>query len=224
MTDGRYCTLDQFKQYVIGTRTNPLNPTEFNGAVSGTPDDDILSRAILDAENYFGQFTGTYYDQDTMTLVQPVQCFVDGYGWLNLYARERAPVTAVSAIRLRDLLVPSRGWVDVGFTSDNLVLPPYAVGDTAPHPQSWHVQVYPTSPVAMRSVGEVMMQWTYTGGFATIPPALTMLISQMALFVYKFREMPTSKVIDASQGVMEMPTNFPPSIKSQMQLWCPVYG
>ncbi len=225
MTDGKYCSLALLKQYIIGSRTDPNNPTVFNGAVSGTPDDTLLSDCILQAEATFEQTCGSGFDQQTYASVQPVLNFVDGNGWLHLFARERGPVTAVSAVSFRDIVAGKTSWDTVSWSaSDGIILPNYAVTDTHPLPESWHVMLWPTSPLPSRATGQSLVRWSYTGGFATIPSSLALLIARYATYVYKFREAPIGTVTNLPLGTMTVPADVPPDIRRQMLLWSPVYA
>lgn len=224
--DGKYCTLVQFKQFLLGTRTDPNNPSVFNQQVIGTPDDNVLSNILLACESAFELHTGTGYDQQTYSAVQAFMPFVDVNGWLHLYARERGPVTAVSNITFRDIMFGgSTTWQAVTFDAVNdIVYPPFSATDTHPLPESWHIQVWPNPAMSQRATGQLLVKWTYTGGFATIPQALTTLIARMAMYQYKLREMPAGKVINQPLGTLTVPSDFPPDIRRQIELWSPRYA
>jgi hypothetical protein len=224
--DGKYCTLVQLKQYMGLNKTDPNNTTVYNGAVQGTPDDAVLSNCIINAEATFEQKCGTGFDQQTYTLVQGFRPFVDGDNFLHIFARERGPVTAITAVQVRDVFSKSTTWQPATFDAANdVILPAFYSSDTHPLPESWHVKMYLQSPALLpRASGQILVKWSYTGGFATIPQSLTELIQQMANYIYKVREMPIGKVVNQPLGTMSVPSNFPPNIISQINLWKPVYG
>jgi hypothetical protein len=225
-TDGKYCSLALLKQYLNMTKADSgstTNPTVYSGAVIGSPDDNLLTDCILQAESAFEQMTGSGYDQRTLTSVQSALTFVDGNGWLNLFARERGPVTAVSAIQFRDLR-GSAAWRDQSWVTDDLILPPYQSSDTGPHPESWHVRVFTATPLGSVATGQCLVRWTYTGGFATIPPALSLLVARMAGFIYKLREIGAGKVMNQPLGTITVPAMFPPDLRQQISLWSPVWA
>lgn len=225
-TDGKYLTLVQFKQFLLGTRTDPNNPSVFNQQVINTPDDAILSDLLLNAEAAFELMTGTGYDQQTYTLTQPFLNFVDANGWLHLFARDRGPVTAVSAVQYRDILFGAdTAWHPLTWDINNdIILPNFAATDTHPLPESWHVQIWPNPTLPPRATGQLLVKWSYTGGFATIPQSLTTLIARMAMYQYKLREMPAGKVVNQPLGTMTVPSNYPPDILKQIKLWSPKYA
>ena len=224
LVDGRYCTLDYFKAYLIGTRTDPNNPTVFNGAVTGSPDDQVLDECLLQAEAIFDQMTGSGFDQQTYTLVQPFQVFVDGNGWLNLLARERGPVTAVTAIQVRIVAAAALTWTPITWdASDGILLPPFYAGDTYPRPESWRVLVFPANPLPGVGPGQIFVKWSYTGGFATIPDALTNLVARMSTWIYKLRDSPLG-VTQSNMGNAIVALAMPDDIKAQIEFWKPVYG
>lgn len=225
-TDGKYCSLVLLKQYLLGTRTDPNNPTVFNQGVINTPDDTILSDCIMNAEAYFELQTGTGYDQQTYTSVAPFLNFVDANGWLHLFARERGPVTAVTAVSIRDVMFGSSvAWRPVTWDVNNdIILPPFAVTDTHPLPESWHVKLWPSPAFGPRASDQILVRWSYTGGFATIPQGLQLLIARMAAYIYKLREIPVGRVVNLPTGTITVPSNFPPDIRDQIKRWEPKYA
>jgi hypothetical protein len=223
-TDGKYITLQLLKQYLIGTRTDPNNPTVFNGAVQGTPDDNLLTSAIYEAESAFENTCGSAYDQQTLTMVQALTPYVDVNGWLQLTARERGPVTAVTAVQTRMIGQGLTAWQDVTLSADNVILPPYSLADTHPHPESWKVQIYPATLLPRASTGQILARWTYTGGFAVIPIGLQLLLARHAAYVYKTREAPLGKVVNAAIGTFSAPLDIPKDILREYLLWSPVYN
>lgn len=225
-SDGKYCTLALFKQYVMGTRTDPNNPSVFQGAVVGTPDDNLLTDCILQAEAGFEMVTGSGFDQQTLSSVQSYLTFIDAMGWLHLFARERGPVTAVSAVQIRNLMAGDRSWKTVSWVADDIILPPYAAADTHPHPESWHVMIYSTSGMLPTASGQIMARWSYTGGYAAnaVPMALSLLIARYSMWIYKMREAPLGRVTNLPLGSITVPMDVPPEIRRQMALWSPVYA
>ncbi len=220
----KYCTLALLKQYLIGTTAVASgNTTVFNQGVVSTPDDTILTDLINQAESDFDLLTGTGYDQQTLTLVQAFYPFVDNNGWMHLFARERGPVTAVTAIQTRDVWGGQTVWQDVTFTADNIIYPPFMAADTYPRPESWMVMVYPANPLPPRATGQILARWTYTGGFQTIPTSLAILVARMSAYLYKLREMPAGKVINQPLGTMTVPADYPPDIRRDLRLWAPQY-
>lgn len=219
--DGKYLTLAEFKQYGIGTRTDQANPTVYNGAVSGTPDDQILSDVIHRAEAGFDQATGTGYDQQTYSQVASFQTFVDRNGWLHLFARERGPVTAVTAVRTRDLS-SGGSWTAQAIVADDMLLPPYET--TYPHPESWHVRILTSPAIAPRATGQIVAQWSYTGGYQTIPQSLKNIIARWSWYLYKLREAPVEKVVNMPLGTLTVPLKIPPDIADEVMRWRPQYS
>lgn len=225
-TDGKYLTLLQFKQFLLGTRTDPNNPNVFNQGVVNTPDDTILSDIIINAESAFELKTGAQFNQQTQTAVQPFINYVDGNGWLHLFAREAVPVTAVASITYRDIMFGSdTSWHTITWDAVNdILLPSYAATDTYARPESAHVQIWPAPTLPPRAVGQLLVKWTYTAGFSTVPQSLITLIARMAMYLYKLREMPAGKVINQPLGTMTVPSNYPPDIIAQIEAWKPKYG
>lgn len=219
--DGKYCTLAQLQQYGLGTRTNPANPTVFNQGVTGTPDDALLSDAIFRAEANFEMKCGTGFDQVVYTMTQAFIPFIDRNGWVHLFARERGPVTAVSALQLRNVSIGG-AWQTVTWGVDDIILPPFET--THPNPESWHVRIFPAQAQTNVSTGQLLARWSYTGGYATIPDSLTNLIARFAWWIYKLREAPVEKVVNMPLGTMTVPLNVPPDIKADIEVWKPVYA
>jgi hypothetical protein len=225
-TDGKYCTLDYLKQWIIGSRTDPLNPTVFNGAVSGTPDDALLTNCILDAETRFEQITGTGYDEHSLTMVQAFTPFVTPDGFIHLFARERGPVSAVSAIQYRDIAGGVPTWQTLTWATDDIILPYQNILDVDAHPSpdSWHVRVYAPT-LGPRSTGQILARWSYTGGYTTTPLALMNLIAGFATWIYKLRrEAPLGVVSNQALGTFSAPLNVPPDILATCNNWKPVYS
>ncbi len=193
--------------------------------MQGTPDDNILSACILDAEATFEIETGTGFDSQTYTQVAALLPFVDGNQWIHLYARERGPVTAVTSLEIRDIAGGQTSWQHVTWASaDDIILPPYAATDTHPRPESWHVQIWPTTRIWPRATGQMLARWTYTGGFPTIPASLQMVIAQYATFIYKLREAPIGRTVNMPLGSIVTPQDVPPYIRHAIHAWSPQYA
>jgi len=220
-TDGKYISLAEFKQYGIGSTVDPGDPNVYNGNISGTPDDATLSQSIFRAEAMFEQASGASYDQQTYALTQAWTPFVDNKGFLHLFARERGPVTAVTAIQTRNLFYDTT-WKAQTWTTDNLILP-YS-GTTHPSPEAWHVIVKTDNALPSASTGQLMARWSYTGGFATIPDSLKGIMCRLAWWIYKLRESPVAKVVNMPLGTMTVPLSMPPDIKADIDLWKPVWS
>lgn len=218
--DGKYCTLDQLKLYGLGAIADPNNTTIYNNAVQNTPDDGLLSQCIHRAEFEFDRIAGIQFDELTMEDVMGFTPFVDGNGLLHVWAREHAPVTAVTSVEVRDML-GNRTWTAISWSAGDIILP---VNDGLPHPDSAQVMIIPTTPLPSRSTGQIYVRWTYTGGFATIPTALTALISRFAWWIYKIREAPMAKIVNPVMNIMEIPLRIPPDIDSSIKLWQPIYS
>lgn len=218
--DGKYCSLDELKAYGLGTIADPNNPTVYNGAVQGTPDDELLSGCIARAELEFDAINGAAMDEVTWVMVNAFTPFVDGKGWLHLFARENAPVTEVTAVQIRDLKGQNL-WIDLSFVNDNVIYPP---NDGRPHPDSRHVYIIPSVALSPRSTGEILARWTYTGGYSTIPSGIKNTIQRFAWWIYKLRESPMYQITIPSMGIMQIPLRIPPDIDSAIRLWQTVFS
>lgn len=228
MADGKYVTLTTLKQYGIGTTVDPLNTTVYNGAVAGTPDDAILSQCIYRAEMEFDRLAGTGYDQQTYAAnVNAFLPFIDGAGWLHLFARERGPITAVSSVQIFDI-VGGGPWQTITWTAvDGIIMPPFESGVNGyPHPDSWHVMINPSPAQPPRATGQILARWQYTGGFApgSIPLGLQGTICRLAWWILKLREAPIYRIATTELGIMQVPIKIPPDIEQDIRLWQPVYA
>lgn len=220
-TDGKYLTRAALKQYGIGTIVDPGNPTVYNQGVTNTPDDTLLSDSIFRAEALFDLTCGTGFDQQTYSNVQAFQTWVDRYGWLHLLARERGPVTAVSAVQIRNINAGTP-WESLTFVADDLILPPYDAN--YPRPESWHVRVFPATALSPSPTGTILARWSYTGGYSSIPQGLQNIIARLAWWIYKLREAPVAKIVNMPLGTMTVPLDVPPDIRRDIELWRPVYS
>lgn len=219
--DGKYCSYNYLLQYIQGQRTDPNNPTVFNGAVQGTPDQEIVDECLLQAEAMLERECSSDFDQQTETLVQMFAPFVDSNGWIWGFARERGPVTAVTAAQILNIYCGSTTWVDLTIDPNLIVLPSPTTTHT--RPESWRVLFKPTPWQYPAAQGQVLVKWTYTGGFATIPDSLTNLVARMAAYLYKLREAPIGRVVNGPFGQMTVPMIWPQDIQRQFTNWRPVY-
>ena len=218
--DGKYLTLDDLKLYGLGAIADPNNPTIYNQNVQGTPDDSILAQCIQRAEMEFDRHCGVKFDAGTVAEAQAFIPFVDGMGWLHLFARERAPVTAVTAVAIRDLVTRS-AWTTITLTADDILLP---INDGYAHPDSGHVKLYPNPVLPQRSTGQILARWSYTGGFSTIPESMKALIARLSWWIYKLREAPMAQIAVPSMGIMQIPIRIAPDIAADIDLWKPDYA
>lgn len=227
--DGRYVTIAYAKQWLGLQQPSASNPTVYPGNVQGSPDDNIIAGAIQRAEADFDEQTGGW-DQQSFTLVQPRQVFVDTYGWLWLYAVERNPVTVVSSVQILDLAGgdTAPNWRTLTWDAANgILLPPFNSFDSYPRPESWKTRIYPTNIALFPSATtDILARWSYAGGFSTIPSALATLIAEMVSFVYKSgREAILGQMVNQPLGnVTFSPVNYPKTIQATINRWRPKYG
>jgi hypothetical protein len=219
-TDGRYITLAELKTFMFGNIADPADTTKYSGVVTTTPDDSILTSAILRAEAKFDAETSTRWDSTTSTLAQPIQIFVDGNGWIHLFAREAGPVTAVSALQMRNLAAGT-SWETITWGADDIILPPLLDPPTA---NSKHVMIYPGTVMGGTGTGNVFGRWTYTGGYSTIPGSLKSIILRLAQWIYKLREAPLGVVKNPMLGSIDIPQKVPPDVQRDIELWMPRYS
>lgn len=218
--DGKYISLDELKAYGIGTQADPNNPTVYNNSVQGTPDDGILTQCIHRAEMEFDRIAGIAFDEATSTNVQAFLPFVDGNSWLTLFAREHAPVTSVTAISIRDMRGTNQ-WVSASWATDDIV---YPINDGYAHPDCARVQVFPANGFLPTPTGQLLVKWTYVGGFATIPQSLKGVICRLGWWIYKLREVPVNMIAMPQMGIMQIPLKIPPDINQDILLFQPSYN
>lgn len=218
--DGRYITLSDLKLYGLGAIADPNNPTVYNSAVQGTPDDSVLSQCIQRAEMEFDRIAGIAFDKITSSTVQAFLPFVDGNGWLTMFAREHAPVTSVTSVSLFDMQ-GNKTWTAVTFDSDKII---YPVNDGYAHPDCAQVKLYPATAMMPRGTGQIMVKWTYVGGFTTIPQSLKAIVVRLAWWLYKIREAPLTQITMPQLGVMQIPMKIPPDVYADILLWQPSYN
>lgn len=183
------------------------------------PDDGTLTSAIERAESEFESLTGSSFQQTTYTDVQAHNALVDGYGWLWLSSSQAAPVTAVTSIKVRNLRDKPLTVDTLSWDANALLLPYVPTAVERVDPRWWTVRVLPTVAIPPIDPASLIVQWSYTAGFATIPLALESLINRLAWWVYKLREAPLGKVMMPELGLMEVPISMPPDIRSDMLLW-----
>lgn len=194
-----------------------LNDIRSIAGATSPADDTFLQDAIDWAESTFEGLTGSQFNQQTFTLVQPKRVYGDRFGWLYLFAAEAGPVTSVSAIQLRSAWANT--WQQITWTADNILLPtPDSVGP--PKANAWRVQVRPsTLNVASLDDNELLARWTYQGGYASAPPRLRMTIERMALWKYKLREAPLGRVSMPALGVTEVIPALPDDLLADIYRW-----
>jgi hypothetical protein len=209
--DGVYISLNDLKAYGLDNDT------------ATTPDDAFLSQAIAWAEQKWNALCGCHFDEDEEANVQAFSPFVDGRGWLHLFARERIPVTAVAAVTVRDLTAASLAYKTLTLTADNIILPPFT---DPPRPDSAHVILLPAPALPPLSTGQLQVKWTYTGGYDTIPDSLISIIARLAWWHYKLREAPLGRVVTGAGGLglMEIPLAIPADIQADAKLWQPSFS
>lgn len=209
--DGVYITLNDLKTYGL------------NGDTSATPDDGMLSQSIYWAEQKWNATCGIQFNTQSFTRVQAFTPFVDYNGWLHLFAREAGPVTAVTAVRYRRLPTGDTGYTDVTISSDNLLLP---LATDPMRPDGCHVQVYIGPSLLGYATNQLLVQWSYSGGYASIPNSLKSIIVRLAWWRYKLREAPLGRIVTGAGGLgmMEIPLAMPADILADSMLWRPNYS
>lgn len=209
--DGDYISMQDLKNYGL------------NGDPAATPDDGMLAQAIQWAEQKWNAYCGVHFDSATVTGTQAFSPFVDNRGWLHLFARERGPVTAVSSVQVRNLQMGDPGYTTLTLAADDIILP--GISDP-PRPDSWHVILLPAPLMPITSTGMLLVKWTYTGGYVTIPESLKSIISRLAWWHYKLREAPLGRVVTGAGGLgmMEIPLDMPADILADAKLWRPSYS
>lgn len=184
-----------------------------------TSADDLFLQDALDwAEGEFEKLAGTQFNQSAEVNATPRRAFVDRYGWLTLVANERAPLTAVTAVSVRFPWAST--WQTLAWDATNgIIMPP---ADTAgpPSARAWKVMLLPTAPrLSMMAEGDLLVRWSYTGGYAQAPARLRMIIERMAQWKYKLREAPLGRVSMPAMGVTEVIPGLPDDLKADIRLW-----
>jgi hypothetical protein len=68
--------------------------------------------------------------------------------------------------------------------------------------------------------GDIYAKWTYTGGYTTIPNELKGIIARFAWWIWKLtREAPLGVVKNPMLGIVDIPLQAPPDIKSAAVNW-----
>lgn len=202
----KYVDINVFKAY------GPVPP--------GVTNDDVnLQSALERAEAEIDLYCGTGYDQQVYANTLPLKAWVDSMGWLWLVARERGPVTSVTNIQTRNIASGATAWQTLNFGAD-IFYPGNGVAPNPPTPDSWLVRVYSASPVLFPSTYDsLMVKWSYTGGYTTIPASLQGIVLRLAWWIYKLREAPLGRVVTAELGLMEVPLSIPPDIRADLNMW-----
>jgi hypothetical protein len=190
------------------------------GGVTEDTLDSVLGNEIEWAEDELAHHAGCDFYQQTVLLEQCPRPFIDGAGWLWLTAIKVAPVTAVTAIQIRDIGRGSRAWMPLVYTADDIITP--VMSPDGVTPDSWTVRVYPSSPVlGARSTGQILVRWSYVGGYAgnAIPPGLETIVNRLAWWHFKLREAPFGRISVGEMGIVIQPQGVPPDLVSAMDHW-----
>ena len=186
-------------------------------SVATANDDSILQMAADRADMEIERETDSCFVQTTYTGVRPITSFIDGNGWLHMIAREGGPVSAVAKVEVMDLAGGSRVWQQVDDLSGAIL--PSSPTISPPEADAWSVMVWPALALYGKAKGQILVRWTYTAGYATIPNSLKALGTRLAHFIYKLREAPMGKVVTAELGLMTIPLSIPPDIRADLQGW-----
>lgn len=182
-------------------------------------EEQVLAQAIARAEAWFEGVVGGTYLYTSWVAVAPAKAMIDRMGVLHLLAGEGAPIRSIESVEVRFPGESSWRVVPLG----DISLAPIIPGK--PSPGWWLARVRGTKflPAAP---GEFEARWSYTSGFqaSEIPEALKSLIARLAWWIYKLREAPMGKVVTAELGLMEIPLEAPPDIKSDLGLWRRPWG
>lgn len=195
----KYATLAEVKAYA---------------QVTTTVDDGLLQDALDWAEGEFEILTGSQFDQQTQTLVAPLQAFVDRGGRLTIEADHLGPVTAVSAIQY--LLPFSNSWTTLTWDATNGIVLPPAIAPIIPN--GWRVTIIQNA-LPQLATDDVLWRWSFTGGYATTPLALKIMIERLSTWKYKLREAPLGKVTITPFGVTEIIPALPADIGLDISKW-----
>lgn len=197
-----YITIEDLVAYSPVTISNPTADLALGDAVSW-------------AEGMFISLTGSHFDQQTHTNVQPQRAFFSRMGELVLIARERAPVTAVSAVSVR---IPNTlGWTTLSWNTDDILLPPIY---DPPDPNAWRVTIFPNNILMQRVAADnLWVKWTYTGGYSPIPPSLHTVLLRMAWWKYKLREAPLGRINSEMFGTREIIQALPNDVRMDLLRW-----
>lgn len=204
----RYTTVSELKVYGLDdpTVTNPLK-------------DPVLEQAISRAEMAIDLYTGTRFDAGGVA-GENARAWVDGDGWLWINVRRRGPVTALSAVQLRNLAA-RMPWQIITWQVDDLLLPYVDAGAGGPPVDGWQIRLYPAQLLPPLVSSQCVCQVSYTAGYATIPGGLKGITNRLAWWIYKLGEAPLGIVRNVDMHLMEVPVSIPPDIQADLNLWRP---
>ena len=194
----------------------PLYKAFFPVSVDGSGDDTLLQDSIEWAEGEFERMAGSQFNQQSLVNEQPQRAWVDRNNIVTLIAKTVGPVTAVTSVQY---LIPRvTAWQTVTWDSANGIFVPST--DAPPRPEAWVVEIVPTS-IMMQQVAadNIRFRWSYTGGYATTPTQLQMILFRMAFWKYKLREAPLGKVAVPPMAITEVIPDLPTDIKTDINLW-----
>lgn len=201
----RYIQLDELVAY------GPVNKTDDNS-------NKTLQWSIDRAEAQIDEHCGVAFDEADIVDEVPQKAWIDATGWLWIVAAAHGPISAVTSVKVRDLLGAPATWSTLSFDPVNDVLL-YPV-TTPPKPQNYVVRLTPTNPTyGARSTDQILVKWSYTGGYPAIPEALKAIALRLAWWNYKLREAPLGRVVDANLRLMEVPMSIPPDIRADLNSW-----
>lgn len=184
-------------------------------AAAAAAETNQIQLALDWAEGEFEALAGSEFNTQTVTLETPARAFVDKFGWLHLYAHTVGPVTSVQLINLRRRA--DRNWQALAWDAINdIILPPQ---DIPVDPDAWHVSVYPSTGLTQTAADNLLVRWTYMGGYATPPPPLKFLILRLAWWKYKLREAPLGRVSSPPFGITEIIPALPADIAQDVMKW-----
>jgi hypothetical protein len=198
------------------------------GRVESAAEDDLLQMALERAEDLIHAATGSRFYLATWENVQPFAVRATRYGWLELIAREGAPVRAVLSVQVRS---PGGGWTEIPVVDPILPSPDIA----PPKKNAWSVRIpfdgvraFPSwawgwtwPPVGdfVFDPGEWAWRWTYQAGYDIIPTSLRLLTLRLAWWIYKQREAPMERVSMLDVRVVTLPLKLPPDLDSELKAW-----
>lgn len=199
-----YATLDQLKAY---------------GQVSTATDDAILLDLLERASRQIDAACGHSFDPETVQDEVTPLVWVTRTGWLIVASLAKAVVRSVASLAVLDQAAAMPAWQPLDLGSAQLIIPPALVPPTN---QPWRVRCWvppgtlPPGPIPR---GRLLVRWTYDGGYASIPPALSQLTVRYAWWLYKLREAPLGRVVTAELGIMEIPLDAPLDLRRDLVLW-----
>jgi hypothetical protein len=100
---------------------------------------------------------------------------------------------------------------------NDILLPPIWA---PPSPNAWTVTIYPSNVAIPRVDADgIWVRLSYIGGYATVPPALKMLLLRLAWWKFKLREAPLGRVAMPPFGITEIIPALPADIATDIGLW-----